>query len=94
MPKISLCRSGEIGSKLRQQFERIQGRASGPSRRSGRTTVNTSKDVALYAGVVKLVDTTDSKSVASDGVPVQVRPPVPYQEHRQGALAVSKIRHP
>ncbi len=31
-----------------------------------------------YAGVVKLVDTIDSKSIASDGVPVRVRPPVPY----------------
>jgi hypothetical protein len=31
----------------------------------------------LYAGVVKLVDTSDSKSDASNGVPVQVRPPVP-----------------
>ena len=31
----------------------------------------------LCAGVVKLVDTPDSKSGASDSVPVQVRPPVP-----------------
>ncbi len=30
-----------------------------------------------YAGVVELVDTGDSKSPASDSVPVQVRPPVP-----------------
>lgn len=29
------------------------------------------------AGVVKLVDTPDSKSGASNSVPVQVRPPVP-----------------
>ena len=29
------------------------------------------------AGVVELVDTTDSKSVALKSVPVQVRPPVP-----------------
>ena len=31
----------------------------------------------LPAGVVELVDTTDSKSVAFKSVPVQVRPPVP-----------------
>ena len=31
----------------------------------------------MSAGVVKLVDTSDSKSDASDSVPVQVRPPVP-----------------
>ncbi len=30
-----------------------------------------------FAGVVKLVDTTDSKSVALKSVPVRVRPPVP-----------------
>ena len=30
------------------------------------------------AGVVKLVDTPDSKSGASNSVPVQVRPPVPF----------------
>jgi hypothetical protein len=35
--------------------------------------------LSLCAGVVKLVDTSDSKSDASDGVPVQVRPPVPIQ---------------
>ena len=32
------------------------------------------------AGVVELVDTTDSKSVAFKSVPVQVRPPVPLFE--------------
>ena len=32
-----------------------------------------------WASVVELVDTTDSKSVASDGVLVQVRPEVPNQ---------------
>ena len=32
------------------------------------------------AGVVELVDTTDSKSVAFKSVPVQVRPPVPLSE--------------
>ena len=32
----------------------------------------------LPAGVVELVDTTDSKSVAFKSVPVQVRPPVPH----------------
>ena len=30
------------------------------------------------AGVVELVDTTDSKSVAFASVTVQVRPPVPF----------------
>ena len=34
---------------------------------------------AYGASVVELVDTTDSKSVASDGVLVQVRPEVPNQ---------------
>ena len=31
----------------------------------------------LYAGVMELVDVVDSKSTASDGVPVRVRPPAP-----------------
>ena len=30
------------------------------------------------AGVVELVDTRDLKSLSREGVPVQVRPPVPY----------------
>ena len=34
----------------------------------------------IRAGVVELVDTTDSKSVALKSVPVQVRPPVPLLE--------------
>lgn len=29
------------------------------------------------AGVMELVDVVDSKSTASDGVPVRVRPPAP-----------------
>lgn len=37
----------------------------------------------LPAGVVKLVDTPDSKSGASDSVPVQVRPPVPIPSINQ-----------
>ena len=32
-----------------------------------------------YAGVMELVDVVDSKSTASDGVPVRVRPPAPKQ---------------
>ena len=39
---------------------------------------------AESAGVVKLVDTLDSKSNASDSVPVQVRPPVPYAKSPAG----------
>ena len=35
------------------------------------------RTLTLYAGVVELVDTPDSKSGSSDRVPVQVRPPVP-----------------
>ena len=34
----------------------------------------------LYAGVMELVDVVDSKSTASDGVPVRVRPPAPAQK--------------
>ena len=30
-----------------------------------------------YAGVMELADVVDSKSTASDGVPVRVRPPAP-----------------
>ncbi len=37
-------------------------------------------DWSRVAGVVELVDTTDSKSVAFAGVPVQVRPPVPFSD--------------
>ena len=32
-----------------------------------------------YAGVMELADVVDSKSTASDGVPVRVRPPAPNQ---------------
>lgn len=35
-------------------------------------------NVSFNAGVVKLVYTMDSKSIASNGVAVQVRPPVPF----------------
>ena len=31
----------------------------------------------VYAGVMELADVVDSKSTASDGVPVRVRPPAP-----------------
>ena len=33
--------------------------------------------VFVPAGVMELVDVVDSKSTASDGVPVRVRPPAP-----------------
>ena len=33
----------------------------------------------LHAGVMELVDVVDSKSTASDGVPVRVRPPAPLR---------------
>ena len=35
------------------------------------------KEYAYDAGVMELVDVVDSKSTASDGVPVRVRPPAP-----------------
>ena len=54
---------------------RISIRHSNPSMRSG---VRINSDLQMYlAGVVKLVDTMDSKSIAGDSVAVQVRPPVP-----------------
>ena len=39
-------------------------------------------NVSCNAGVVKLVYTMDSKSIASNGVAVQVRPPVPFYYYR------------
>ena len=41
-----------------------------------------SLEYAPHAGVVELVDTSDSKSDASNSVPVQVRPPVPINYNR------------
>ena len=35
--------------------------------------------ILVIAGVMELVDVVDSKSTASDGVPVRVRPPAPYE---------------
>ena len=35
-------------------------------------------NVSCNAGVMELVDMRDSKSLASNGVAVQVRPPVPF----------------
>ena len=37
----------------------------------------------LHAGVMELVDVVDSKSTASDGVPVRVRPPAPELDSSQ-----------
>ena len=42
-----------------------------------------------YAGVMELADVVDSKSTASDGVPVRVRPPAP---ERKAILPVSLFR--
>ena len=33
----------------------------------------------INAGVMELADVVDSKSTASDGVPVRVRPPAPWR---------------
>ncbi len=45
-----------------------------------------------------MVDTSDSKSDAGDSVPVQVRPPVPYNEKApladSGAFFCQKNRNP
>ena len=42
------------------------------------------------AGVVELVDTSDSKSDARNSVPVQVRPPVPIILHVMRLLVKSR----
>ena len=34
----------------------------------------------MFAGVVELVDTRDLKSLGSDTVPVQIRPPAPFED--------------
>ena len=46
------------------------------------TFVKQYNETSRVAGVVELVDTTDSKSVAFAGVPVQVRLPVPLSTQR------------
>ena len=43
------------------------------------------------AGVMELVDVVDSKSTASDGVPVRVRPPAPYHLNTLDQLAKSPV---
>ena len=57
--------------------------------------------IASNAGVMELVDVVDSKSTASDGVPVRVRPPAParrelrkfattfYALHKKSSLTCS-----
>ena len=42
-------------------------------------------DAQINARVMKLVDMTDSKSVARNSVPVQVRPLVPFSLNREQA---------
>tara|TARA_R110002153_G_scaffold56337_3_gene155733 strand:+ start:7930 stop:8097 length:168 start_codon:yes stop_codon:yes gene_type:complete len=42
-----------------------------------------SDSTPIQASVMELVDMTDSKSVASNGVAVQVRPLVPYSSFRK-----------
>ena len=37
----------------------------------------------MNAGVMELADVVDSKSTASDGVPVRVRPPAPDSDSSQ-----------
>lgn len=67
-----------MGSKLRlSNLIGFKTCVACPIRLEG-TGLNISMDIPSSAGVVKLVDTSDSKSDASDSVPVQVRPPVPY----------------
>ena len=48
----------------------------------------------VYAGVMELADVVDSKSTASDGVPVRVRPPAPPRRRGlrlvRGGLFLSK----
>ena len=39
--------------------------------------------ISCHAGVMELVDVVDSKSTASDGVPVRVRPPAPQLKSSQ-----------
>ena len=45
----------------------------------------------MCAGVVKLADATDSKSVGSDTVPVRVRPPAPRHKPRPRSGFVSLL---
>ena len=40
----------------------------------------------VYAGVMELADVVDSKSTASDGVPVRVRPPAPKKRQASQKL--------
>jgi hypothetical protein len=40
----------------------------------------------VFARVVKSVDTRDLKSLARKGVPVQVRPRAPSQQHNAGIV--------
>jgi hypothetical protein len=44
---------------------------------AGLSLLSTSKG-SVYGGVVKLVDTLDSKSSWGNSVPVRVRPPLPF----------------
>ena len=50
--------------------------------KEGKVLYNTREN----AGVMELVDVVDSKSTASDGVPVRVRPPAPKESPRMGTL--------
>ena len=46
----------------------------------------------IVAGVLELVDEVDSKSIASDGVRVQVPPPAPAGEAPAGRKASVEIQ--
>ncbi len=99
-----ILNNSEHLGELSKILDKLSTTSARPARRTGvsrlilKLTLSSSRPIIRIhshpAGVVKLVDTTDSKSVVRKDVSVQVRPPVTRKEpsHRGDSRRVRRTR--